>query len=136
MLQKQLDPMKTQLVFKQIRKDMAVFDSEGKKFGKVKDYYFGADSDEMQQHGAGAATAPDPSVTNKNLVTDVAQAVFSGVDDLPEEMRQRLLNEGFIRINTNGLFSSDRFALADEIEMVNADGVHLNVPRDGLLKKV
>jgi hypothetical protein len=135
MLNKPLDPMKTQLVFKQIQKDMAVYDSEGKKFGRVKDFYFGASSDEMQRHGAGAATAPDPSVTHDNLVTVVAAVVFSGADDLPEEMRQRLINEGFIRINTDGLFSSDRFALADEIESVNADGVHLNVPKDGLLKK-
>jgi len=135
MVQKPLDPMKTQLVLKNIHKGMAVYDSANKKFGKVRDYYFGASSDEMRPHGAGAATAPDPSLRDDSLIEDVAEAIVDGTDDLPEELRQRLINEGFIRIETDGLFSSDRFAIADEIEQVVEDSVYLNVPRDALLKK-
>ena len=134
MLQKPLDPMKAQLVLKNIHNGMTVYDSENKKIGTVKDFYFGASSDEMQEHGTGAATAPDPSFPEDKLVEDVAEA-FVGVDDIPEEMRKRLLNEGFIRINTSGLFTSDRFAMTDEIERVAGENVYLNVPQDGLLKK-
>jgi hypothetical protein len=134
MVQKPLDPMKTQLVLKNIHTGMAVYDSQNKKFGKVKDFYFGASSDEMMPHGVGAATSPDPSLREDSLVEDIAEAIVAGTEDLPEELRQRLINEGFIRINTDGLFSSDRFATADEIEQVVEDSVYLNVPRDALLK--
>lgn len=134
MLQKSFDPLKAQLVFKNIHKGMTVYDSNNKKAGTVKDYYFGASSDEMEQHGVGAATAPDPSLRHDTLVDDVAKELFDK-DNLPDEMRQRLINEGFIRIDSGGLFSSDRFAIADEIDHVGGENVYLNVPRDGLLRK-
>lgn len=135
MVQKPLDPSKQQSILKNVREGMKVVDSNGDTVGTVKTLYFGADSDEMMRHGAGAATAPDPSVRETTLVEDVAAAAFGDNDDLPEEMRQRLLNEGYVRIDTAGLFRSDRFILSEQIAAVRGDEVHLNVRRDDLLKK-
>jgi hypothetical protein len=112
---------------------MTVYDSNNDNIGTVRDFYFGADSDEMKRHGAGAATAPDPALRESSLIDDIALGLF-GKDDLPEEMQQRLINEGFIRIDAHGLFVSDRFALADQIDRVVGENVYLNVPGDGLLK--
>jgi hypothetical protein len=132
MTQKPLEPAKIKSILKNIREGMEVHDSQEHKVGTVKEVYFGADSDEMMSHGAGAATAPNPGVGNDNLVTDVTRAVFTGYDNLPEEMRQRLLNEGFIRISAT--LHSDRYALPEQISRVHEDHVHLAVAFDDLLK--
>lgn len=135
MTQKPLEPAKVQSILKSIHNGMDVLDSKGDKIGTVDDVYFGADSDEMQRHGAGAATAPDPSIRKNDLVTNVARAVFDDNDDLPEEMRQRLLNNGYIRLDTAGLFASDRYILPEQIARIQEDHVHLTAAKDELLKK-
>lgn len=134
MTQKPLDPSKIQSVLKSVRQGMEVKDVEGNGIGTVKDLYFGADSDEMKEHGVGAATAPDPSVRENSLVENVAEALVDFGADLPQEMRQRLINEGYIRIDTAGLFRSDRFILPEQIARVHDDHVHLNVTQKELLK--
>jgi hypothetical protein len=134
MTQKPLDPAKIQSVLKSIHKGMEVKDVEGNNIGTVKDLYFGADSDEMMSHGAGAATAPDPSVREDSLIDNVARAFTDFDDDLPEEMRKRLINEGYIRIDTAGLFRSDRFILPEQIARVHDEHVHLTATKDELLK--
>ncbi len=135
MTQKPLDPAKPQSIFKSIHKGMEVLDAEDKRIGTVKDVYFGADSDEMMRHGAGAATAPDPALRENSLVEDVARGLADVAgNDLPEEMRQRLLNEGYIQIDTAGILRSDRFILPGQITRVHDEHVHLNVRLDDLLK--
>lgn len=135
MTQKPLEPTQKQSVLKNVHTGMEVKDSHDNRIGTVKDVYFGADSDEMKKHGAGAATAPDPSVRSDSLVEDVARGLFDvDGENLPEEMRQRLINEGYIRIDTAGLFRSDRFILPEQIARVHDEHVHLNVSKDDLLK--
>ncbi len=134
MTQKSLDPSKPQLILKDIHEGMDVFDRHSRKIGSVDELYFGASSDEMERHGSGAATAPNPDLRDESLVEDVARAFFDE-DELPEEMRQRLINDGFIRLNSSGLFAADRYVLPEQIDHVAADQVYLNVTRDQLLKK-
>ena len=134
MTQKPLEATKVRALFKGIREGMEVHDSQEHKIGTVKEVYFGASSDEMMKHGAGAATAPDPDLRDDSLIDDVARGLFD-VDDLPEEMRQRLINEGFLRIDTAGLFTSDRYILPEQIAGIHGDHVHLNVSKDALLKR-
>lgn len=133
-MQKPLDVNQQHTLLTSIREGMEVYDSRGDKVGTVEDLYFGASSDEMDNHGVGAATAPDPSLRENNLVDDIAAGIFGG-DDLPEEMRKRLINEGFIRIDAANLFGRDRYVLPEQINRVHNDHVHLNVPGDQLLKK-
>jgi hypothetical protein len=134
MTQKPLEPAKLRSLLRNIHEGMEVFDSNGDKVGTVDDLYFGADSDDMARHGAGAATAPDPSMRSETLVEDIADALF-GNDNLPEEMRQRLLNNGFIRVDGSGFLASDLYVLPEQIASVDDDDVHLNVTREGLLKR-
>lgn len=132
-MQKPFDASRTESVLKQIREGMEVFDNVGDKVGTVDTLYFGASSDEMKAHGVGAASAPDPSLRESGLVDDIAQAI-SGDDDLPDEMRRRLIHDGFIRIDATGLFASDRYVLPEQIDRVHGDHVHLNVTGDQLLR--
>ena len=134
MTQKPLEPTKTQSVLKSIHEGMEIHDSQEHKIGTVKEVYFGASSGEMENHGAGAATAPSPNMRKDTLIDDVARGIFD-IDDLPEEMRQRLINEGFIRVDPTGLFKGDRYVLPEQIAAVHDDHVHLNVRMDDLLKR-
>lgn len=135
MTQKPLEPTRAQTLLKSAHKGMQVLDNANKRIGTVKDIYFGADSDEMSKHGAGAATAPNPSVRENSLVEDLARGLvdFPG-EDLPQEMRQRLINEGYLQIDTAGILRSDRFILPEQIVRVGDDNVYLNVSLEGLLK--
>ena len=54
-------------------------------------------------------------------------------DDLPREGRERLLQGGYIRINSAGLFARDRYAAPEQIAGVIADAVQLNVAGDALI---
>lgn len=134
MTDKTFEPNHTESLFTSVEKGMEVIDSKGDRVGTVDDLYFGADADEMRRHGAGAATAPDPSVRDDDIVTELAQALFDD-NNLPEEMRKRLINSGFLRISASGLFKSDRYVLPDQIARIHDDQVHLNVAGDGLLHR-
>lgn len=127
-------PSPQHTVLEQVREGMHVHDQNNDHIGHVKFVYFGSDAGTTEAHSVGTATAPSPAVTGTNLVTDVAQAVF-GDDDLPETFRARLTNSGYVRINSEGLLSSDRYALREQIANVSGDVVHLNVTRDELIKR-
>jgi hypothetical protein len=64
----------------------------------------------------------------------VVDAIF-GNDDLPETLQNRLINDGFIQIEGDGLFAEDRYVLREQIASVSGDEVHLNVTRDELIER-
>ncbi len=122
-------------ILKQVREGMMVYDQEGKKVGKVKEIYLGAVSDEVNEQGIGPATAYDPDIREDSLLDNIAEAFAAADDKLPKVLRNRLLHHGFIRINSTGLFASDRYALPDQIASISDDGVYLSVLRDELIKR-
>ena len=134
MTQKPLEAAKAQSLLKNIREGMEIHDSQEHKIGTVKEVYFGASSDEMENHGAGAATAPNPNLRDNTLIDDVARGL-TGMNELPEEIRQRMINEGFVRVDPAGLFKGERYVLPEQISAVHEGHVHLNVPIDKLLKR-
>ena len=120
--------------FTQIYDGMAVYDPEGKKIGTVKRVYLGAVTEAADERGLGAATTSAPEASESSLLEDFAKAI-SPTEPLPEELRQRLLRRGFIRIDCTGIFTSDRYALSDQIAQVSDDRVTLGAARDALLKR-
>jgi hypothetical protein len=113
---------------------MASYDQEGKKIGTVKRVYLGAATGEADQRGLGPATPSASGSSETSLLEDFAKAVFS-TEPVPEELRQRLLRHGFIRVDCTGIFTSDRYALSDQIAQVSDAGVALGVRRDALLQR-
>lgn len=113
-----------------IREDMDVFDLNGDKIGEVE---FVRLSDENASTDY-PETATPGTVTDQNssFIEDFAE-VFTDWPQLPEEMRQRLLRSGFLRIG-RGLLKSDVVATSEQIARVTEDSVYLNVAEDGLLK--
>jgi hypothetical protein len=121
-------------VLKQIQEDMKVYDREGKEIGTVESVYLGAVDEEVEAYGGGPATSDDPDWPGEGSLIDNLAEVFNP-DEMPEVLRNRLLHHGFIRIDSSGLFSSDRYATPDQIRVVSGDDVYLNVSQDELIKR-
>lgn len=116
-----------------IYEGMAVYDATNNRIGKVDRVYLGAQEDSND-----AASLTDPAVApdefNENTFVDMIANVFD-TERVPPVLARRLLMQGFIKINTAGLFSNDRYATPDQIAAVNDDQVHLAVERNGLIKE-
>ena len=54
---------------------------------------------------------------------------------MPETLRERLLREGYIRLDADGLFAADRYILPSQIASAAGDEVTLNVEKDQLIKR-
>ncbi|MBE0690555.1 MAG: hypothetical protein IH587_10595 [Anaerolineae bacterium] len=112
------------------REDMDVFDLNGDKIGQVE--FVRLSDENASTEYPETATPGTVSDQNDSLIEDIAE-VFSDWPRIPQEMRQRLLRSGFIRID-RGLLKSDVVATPEQISSVTEDAVYLNVAEDGLLK--
>jgi hypothetical protein len=122
--------MQTATNLRSIAEGMKVFDRERHEIGKVEYVQFGDDNPATPEV---EAAAPNTLDNRDRSVVDAIADVF-GDDDLPEEIRQRLLLQGFVRIDANGLFAADRYVTPEQIASVSADGLMLNVTKDELVK--
>lgn len=119
----------------QVHEGMGVYDRDGHAIGKVDMVRLSGISDTTNDRGLGPLTTSnsDTMMPNDAVVADVA-SVFAS-DHLPEELRERLLHKGFFRMDTKGLFASDRYVLPEQIARVSGDEVHLKASRDELIKR-
>jgi hypothetical protein len=125
-------------IFSQIREGMQVYDRDGKEIGKVADIRFGEGSEADLQQGLGPASAELPDTGRREtFLGDLARGVAGTPEDAAEteHIRARMLRSGYIRIDTKGLFSSDRFALSEQIDSVEDDRVRLKVHYDDLARR-
>jgi hypothetical protein len=118
---------------KYVREGMDVFDSNKKRVGTIEDLYLGASSEKENAQGTGAATTPKRQWWDDSLVDDIVQA-FAPEDEMPEVLRDRLLQHGYIRVNGPGLFAGDRYILPEQIASITEDHVYLNVVREDLIR--
>lgn len=110
-----------------VRVGMKVFDSNGEEIGEV--------SDLKQSDAQSVTTDGQEMATNDSFVGNIAEAF--GAEDEPavdEPLRTQLVRMGYIKIDAKGLFAGDRYARADAIAGVDANGVRLNMTKDALTK--
>lgn len=114
-----------------IRVGMRVLDSAGNEIGKIDDFKFSenADQPDVQPTDIDAADRQQQG----GLMEDIAEAFDP--DGMPEVLRDRLLSEGYIRLDTHGLFAADRYILPEQIASASGDEVVLNVGKDELMKR-
>jgi hypothetical protein len=114
-----------------IHTGMTVLDIDRKEIGKIEDFKFSENEDQP------GVTPADIDGTDRqqddSLIADVARAFAP--DDLPQTLRDRLLTEGYIRLDTKGLFAADRYILPDQIVSSTGDELMLNVRKDDLMKR-
>ena len=111
-----------------VHEDMTVYDNEGDKVGSVKFVYLGEDLET-------AATVEAAPLADHPSYGELLSDVVAGTEDVPDEVAQRMMQRGFIKIG-GGVFSKARYALPDHISKVSAseDEIHLRVGEDKLIK--
>ncbi|MBN9307051.1 MAG: hypothetical protein BGO82_06955 [Devosia sp. 67-54] len=115
-----------------IRTGMTVYDSRHHAIGKVDDFKFSENELEPDVQPADI-DGTDRRDARETILASIAEAF--GREELPETLRDRLLTEGYIRLDTKGLLARDRFILPDQIASVGGDEIMLNVSKDDLIKR-
>ena len=114
-----------------IRKGMKVLERAHNEIGRIEDFRFSENEDFPDTEPA------DLDATDRHrdesLLEDIAD-VFAP-DDMPQVLRERLLREGYIRLDATGLFAADRYILPEQIASVSGDQVLLNVDKGDLMKR-
>ncbi|HEV8310791.1 MAG TPA: hypothetical protein VGW35_24290 [Methylomirabilota bacterium] len=116
-----------------IQEGMTVYDRDNVRIGTVRRVYLGASSEAEIGRGVGAVSPPDPDRFDRTFLDDLAGGLFAS-DSMPEELRERLAQHGFMQIDSAGLFAADRYVLPEQIASVSGDEVRLSVRRNGLMK--
>ncbi len=116
-----------------IREDMEVYGANGDHIGEVESVYMGASTPIENEMGTGAATNANTTLRGESILDVFADALDD--DTVPDVLRARLQHDGFVRIESDGLFSSDRYILGEQIASVSNDRVILNVNKKDLIKR-
>ena len=116
---------------RRVEEGMKVFDRDRNEIGKVEYVQFGDDDPSTAEVEAAAPNTLDRG--RDTLLDNIAEAFVPG-DDIPEEIRARLLQQGFVRIDANGIFAADRYVTPEQIASVSGDGLMLSVSKDELVK--
>jgi hypothetical protein len=121
-------------VLEKIQKGMRVFDQDQNDIGSV-DYVKFGDEDPTQPGAETADVSPAQHDTSNSFVENVFD-IFSP-DDIPDELQARLLREGFVRVDSESLFHSDRYILPSQIQSVSVSdkSVRLKVSKSALVKR-
>ena len=131
-------------IFALIGPGLEVYDNQSKKVGKVDTFFPGASGREPKETTVlpapvavtGQQTVPlmEPlvPVTNTVTVPELDTALHPG-DDLPNELRERLRHDGFVRIDA-GFLRHHRYALRNQIARVENDRIVLNISENELFR--
>ncbi len=119
-------------VLRSVHEGMKVVDASRKEIGRVDWVQYGNDDPSTADIEAHSTEGMEEPMDN-TLVDNIVDAFR--VDDLPEEMRQRLLMQGFVRIDSDGIFAADRYVMPDQIAGVADDELMLNVEKSALTKR-
>ena len=111
---------------------MIVVDRDMNLIGKV-DTFRQSDEDPTQP-GPETVTGSPIVEQDRNSLTAILADVFRPDDELPQEMQEKLLRDGFIRVDGEGLFAADRYVFPEQIERVDGDRIVLKVSRDSLFR--
>lgn len=115
-----------------IHEGMKVYDSAMNSIGTVETFRISDD----------APGAPDVEASGvspvleeeRNTLAGILADVFHPDDELPREMQEKALREGFVRLDADGFLAADRYIFPEHIDRVEGDRLVLNVRKDDLLK--
>jgi hypothetical protein len=119
-------------VLRSVHEGMKVYDARNKEIGRVDWVQFG--NDNPATPAAEAETVEGSGDPRRDGLIDNVIDAFR-VDELPESVRDRLLMQGFVRIDAEGIFAADRYILPDQISSVSDDGLTLKVEKEELVRR-
>ena len=115
-----------------ITEGMKVVDSSMSDIGKVETFRMTDEApDEPEVDAAGVSPALED---DRNDMATLLADVFHPDDKMPRELQEKALREGFIRLDADGFFASDRYIFPEHIDRVEGDRLILNVRKGDLLK--
>ena len=115
-----------------IAEGMKVFDSAMHSIGKVDTFRITDEApDQPEVDAAGVSPVLEDE---RNTMSALLADVFSPNEDLPRELQEKALREGFVRLDADGFLASDRYIFPEHIDRVEGDRLILNVRKDDLLK--
>lgn len=120
-------------LLREIRAGMKVVDNTNSEIGEVDWVKYGDDDPSTPEPEAAGISPIEEQERGETLIDTIAE-VFRA-DRLPEEIRERLLHQGFVRIDADGLFSADRYVTPDQIARVSDGRLMLKVSKSELLKR-
>jgi hypothetical protein len=123
-------------ILSQIREGMDIYDVHDNHIGHVDFVHFGSASETQQELGTGPASntvADEPQMRRDTIVDNIAEAFYP--NDIPDQLENKLLMSGYIRMDADGIFAADRFIVPDQIVRVADDKVYLSVNKDQLVKR-
>lgn len=109
-----------------VRTGMRVVDASGEEVGTV---------DDLKMGDPGAVTAAGQTSGQGDPISEVAADLTGREPDVPPQQAERMLREGYLKVDGKGLFSTDFYARAEQVARVEGDTVHLGVGRDELTDK-
>ncbi len=124
--------MQTANFLNEIHEGMKVLDRGNHEIGKVDFVQIGSDNPATEV--AEASEVSDIERDRESPLVETIEDIFAP-DELPQELRDRLLLEGYVRIDANGLFAADRYVTPDQISSISGDSIVLDVDKDDLLKR-
>jgi hypothetical protein len=132
----------------EVHEGMPVYDQQQHKIGEVETVYLGSVSEQASEMGEGPQTTGGsasplgrddvegfPPIDRNENVVSFAFGGGTHLNDFDENdpVRNRMIREGFIRIDMSGIFAGDRYALPEMVSSVSAEGVYLNISGDELI---
>jgi hypothetical protein len=117
----------------QVYEGMTVYDQAGDKIGTVEYVYLGEVAEASEDFCQAEQTSSTLTSTEGSLIEEFAKAILL-TERVSDIWRERLLSYGFIRINSTGFFTADRYAMPSQIATVADHRVMLCVNRNELIK--
>jgi hypothetical protein len=110
---------------------MKVFDNAEHELGAVDEFHFG-DNEEMAD-----IEPEEPGATDREHTPSLLEEIVAALspETMPEELREKLLREGYVRLDPRDIFLTHRYILPEQIASAEGDRLVLNVGRDALLKR-
>lgn len=115
-----------------IHAGMTVVDGAGEKIGTVELVKYGDDDPATPEPEAASISPVEAAARGRSLLDTIADAFRA--DGLPEEVRERLLHQGFVRIDADGLFKADRYVTPEQIAGIEGGQLVLKVRRGELFE--
>jgi hypothetical protein len=116
----------------QVRQGMEVYDEHNHKIGTVDFVKFGDDSIDADDTAEITAEADQPDELYEARM-ETLMLELDSASLIPEELRERMANEGFVRVDT-GLLHHARYILPEQIQSVGPDRIQIEGSRESLIE--
>lgn len=118
---------------REISAGMKVVDSTSREIGTVDWVKYGDDNPLTPEPEAAGISPIEDRERRDSLINTIAEAFRN--DELPREVRERLLHQGFVRVDADGLFNAGRYIVPEQIAGVSDGRLVLKVSKADLLKR-